>query len=78
MENIQSKKKLARVLHYFPLITRLKLMYASLKTTLSIRWHDKSQTKDKMLRHPAKDGIWRHLADSWHGKHLMISILILP
>ena len=69
LDATRSKKKPAKVLRYFPLIPRLKRIYASSKTASSMRWHHEGRTKDGMLRHPA---------DSLQWKAFMIDILILP
>ena len=59
----QSRKKLAKVLQYFPLIPRLKRIYASSKTASSMRWHDEGRTKDGMLRHPVDSLAWKAFDD---------------
>ena len=57
------KQKPAKVLRYFPLVPRLKRIYASSKTASSMRWHDESRTKDGMLRHPADSLAWKAFDD---------------
>ncbi|WCJ39707.1 hypothetical protein M5689_020674 [Euphorbia peplus] len=49
------KKKVAKVLPYFPLIARL---YMSLKTASSMSWHTERRNKDGKLRHPADALCW--------------------
>ncbi|XP_038978295.1 uncharacterized protein LOC120108694 [Phoenix dactylifera] len=58
-----TKKKPAKILRYFPLIPRLKRMFASPKTASSMRWHDEGRTKDGMLRHPADSSVWKAVDD---------------
>ncbi len=62
----QSKKIPAKVLRYFPLIPRLKMIYASSKTASLMRWHDEGRTRDGMLRHPADSLAWKAFDDRHH------------
>ncbi|GJZ49023.1 hypothetical protein Tco_0603213 [Tanacetum coccineum] len=52
----RKSNKSAKVLRYFPLISRLKRLYKCEKTAKDMRWHDTGRTKDGKLRHPA-DGL---------------------
>lgn len=52
------KKKPAKILRYFPLIPRLKRLYANEQTASDMRWHDEGRTKDGLLRHPADGQAW--------------------
>ena len=63
LDATQIKQKPAKVLRYFPLVPRLKRIYASSKTASSMRWHDESRTKDGMLRHPADSLAWKAFDD---------------
>ena len=60
-ESSKSRKlnKPAKVLHYFPLIPRLKRIYMCEKTAKEMRWHDEGRTKDGKLRHPADALAWK-------------------
>lgn len=60
-----SKKKLANVLHYFPLILGLRKIYASLKIASSISWHNKGCIKDKMLKHLVDSLSWKIFIDRY-------------
>ena len=57
----RKKKRPAKVLRYFPLIPRLRRLYASDKTSNDMRWHDEGRTKDEFLRHPADGQAWKDL-----------------
>ena len=56
---MQNTKKPVKVLRYFPLIPRLRRIYASSKIASSMRWHDEGHTKDGILRHPADSLSWK-------------------
>ncbi|XP_026417323.1 uncharacterized protein LOC113312801 [Papaver somniferum] len=55
------KRKVARVLRWFPLIPRLQRYYMDPKTAEDMIWHDKERTKDGVLRHPADSQCWKTL-----------------
>jgi hypothetical protein len=57
----RKKKRPAKVLRYFPLIPRLRRLYATNKTSNDMRWHDEGRTKDEFLRHPADGKAWKNL-----------------
>ncbi|XP_057779474.1 uncharacterized protein LOC130998054 [Salvia miltiorrhiza] len=57
--NTHITKKAAKVLRYFPLIPRLKRIYASTKTAKDMRWHKTGRTTDGLLRHPADGEAWK-------------------
>ena len=57
-KSLKSKKS-AKVLRYFPLISRLKRLYMSEKTAKEMRWHEMGLTKDGKLRHPADGLAWK-------------------
>lgn len=57
----RKKKRPAKVLRYFPLIPRLRRLYATNKTSNDMRWHDEGRTKDEFLRHPADGKAWKKL-----------------
>ncbi|XP_058003975.1 uncharacterized protein LOC110659856 [Hevea brasiliensis] len=53
------KKKPVKVLRYFPLIPRLQRLFASVKTSKDMRWHEEGRIKDGLLRHPADGKAWK-------------------
>ncbi|KAL6659744.1 hypothetical protein ACP70R_002573 [Stipagrostis hirtigluma subsp. patula] len=59
MEGEEKKKRPAKILRYFPLIPRLKRLYACEQTATEMRWHDEGRTKDGLLRHPADGEAWK-------------------
>ena len=48
---LSSKKRLVKVLRWFPLIPRLQRLFMSEHTMLHMRWHAEGRTKDGILRH---------------------------
>jgi hypothetical protein len=54
-----SKKRPAKVLHWFPLIPRLQRLFMSQRTSHNMRWHAEGHTKDDVLRHPADGQAWK-------------------
>jgi len=61
----RGKEVPCKVLHYFPLKSRLRRLYMSRKTVKDMRWH-----KDERV----EDGVMRQLADLLPGSHSMRSI----
>ncbi|KAD4585782.1 hypothetical protein E3N88_23383 [Mikania micrantha] len=60
-ENVKGKKKPVKVLHYFPITSRLKRLYASRHTAKEMLWHDQQRIKEEgILRHPADGKAWKH------------------
>jgi len=49
----EKKKKLVKVLRWFPLIPRLQRLFISHHTLPHMKWHAQGHTKDSVLRHPA-------------------------
>ncbi|XP_047342834.1 uncharacterized protein LOC124946317 [Impatiens glandulifera] len=49
----------AKVLRYFPLTSRLQMLYMSSKTVPLMRWHKDSRVDDEFLRHPADSITWK-------------------
>jgi hypothetical protein len=47
----ESKKRLAKVLRWFPLISRLQRLFMSQCTAHNMRWHADGRIKDGVLRH---------------------------
>ncbi|XP_050225269.1 uncharacterized protein LOC126674798 [Mercurialis annua] len=63
--SLATKKKPAEVLRYFPLIPRLKRLYASTKTSKNMLWHEEGRKKDGKLRHPADGAAWKAIDDRY-------------
>ena len=57
----KQKKKLAKVLRYFPLIPRIQRLFATRKTSDDMCWHDEGRTKDGKIWHPANGECWKDL-----------------
>jgi hypothetical protein len=53
-----SKKRLVKVLRWFPIIPRLQGLFMSQRTAHNMRWHVEGCTKDCVLRHPADGEAW--------------------
>ncbi|XP_028103364.1 uncharacterized protein LOC114302527 [Camellia sinensis] len=53
------KKIPHKVLRYFPLTPRLKILYMSKKTAADMRWHNEKRVDDDILRHPADGEAWK-------------------
>lgn len=56
---LNKKGKPANVLRYFPLIPRLKRIYASKGTVEDMQWHYRVCSKDGKLRHPSDGLAWK-------------------
>ncbi|GLT53398.1 hypothetical protein SLA2020_431220 [Shorea laevis] len=54
----KSKKKLIKVLQWFPLKSRLQRLFMSSKTTSHMKWHIEDCTNDGVLKHPANALAW--------------------
>ncbi|GJT68551.1 hypothetical protein Tco_1020031 [Tanacetum coccineum] len=70
--------KPAKVLHYFPLIPRLKRLYMSEKIAKDMRWHDMELTKDGKLRHPRMVLLGRHSMLGGKAPGTDIEIYLIP
>ena len=53
------KKKVAKILQWFPLKPRLQRLYMSSKAASSMRWHAESRTNDGIMRHLADSQLWK-------------------
>ena len=49
----------AKVMWYFPLIPRLRRLYASAEDSKKLTWHHDGRINDGMLRHPADSPRWK-------------------
>ena len=45
-------------MHYFPLILRLKILYASMSSTPHMRWHVENKRNDSIMTHPSRGEVW--------------------
>lgn len=64
-KKLKNSDKFSRVpcsrMHYFPLIPRLKRLYASEATAASMRWHAESHGHgDGIMCHPSDSEAWKH------------------
>jgi Transposase family tnp2 len=50
-----------KVLRYFPIIPRLKRLYATSGTSGLMTWHHENKSTDGMVRHPADSKAWKHV-----------------
>ncbi|XP_070055746.1 uncharacterized protein [Nicotiana tomentosiformis] len=57
--NKKQKKKPAKVLHYFPLKSRLQRLFMCSKTAEHMRWHAEDGNKDGIIRHPRDGEAWK-------------------
>jgi hypothetical protein len=65
MQAVHEKRLAAKVMWYFPIIPRLKRMFATGKTVKLIRWHAEDRVNDGKLRHPANGAQWRAINHSY-------------
>ena len=65
-DSINERKKGTprKVAWYFPLIFRLRWMFANKEAKL-LHWHEKGRNKDTMLRHPVYCAQWRHIDNTY-------------
>ncbi|XP_074347560.1 uncharacterized protein LOC141686420 [Apium graveolens] len=55
----------AKVIWYFPIISRFKRMFNSSDTAEQLIWHSKQQSNDGQMRHPADSPSWRNIDYRW-------------
>ncbi|XP_074373820.1 uncharacterized protein LOC141714187 [Apium graveolens] len=55
----------AKVMWYFPIISRFKRMFKSPDTAEQLIWHSKQQSNDGQMRHPADSPSWRNIDYRW-------------
>jgi hypothetical protein len=60
-----SKKKLVKVLRWFPLIPRLQRLFMSHHTSPHMKWHAQGHLKDGVLWHPADGEAWKTFNSSY-------------
>jgi hypothetical protein len=54
----------ARVIRYFPVIPRLRLMYGSSSTSKHLTWHHENKSTDGLVRHVADSKAWKHVDEN--------------
>ncbi|XP_060182795.1 uncharacterized protein LOC132612706 [Lycium barbarum] len=60
-KQLASGKRVAvKVMHYLPLIPRLKRLYASLSSAPHMRWHYENRRPPGVLCHPSDGEAWKH------------------
>lgn len=55
----------AKVLRYFPIIPRLRRMYAITETAEHLRWHSTHKSQDGKMRHPVDSLAWDRINKKW-------------
>ncbi|XP_021829510.1 uncharacterized protein LOC110769780 [Prunus avium] len=55
----------AKVLCYFPIVPRLRRMYAITETTEQLRWHSTHKSQDGKMRHPVDSLAWDRINKKW-------------
>ena len=65
MQAGRKKRSAAKVMWYFPIIPRLKRLFATTKTTKLMRWHAEDRVNDGKLWHPADGAQWRAINHSY-------------
>ena len=61
----KSKKKAAKVLHWFPLKPRLQRLFLSSKLAINMKWHATGRTNDWVMRHSADSKVWKVFDDKY-------------
>ena len=66
--DLERKKSTVKVLCYFPLVPRLKRLFASRKTAENMQWHAlKGNPEKDVLTHPADGAAWKAFDDDFKG-----------
>ncbi|XP_074377419.1 uncharacterized protein LOC141718946 [Apium graveolens] len=55
----------AKVMWYFPIISRFKRMFKSSSTAELMSWHANNRSKDGKMHHPSDSPSWRNVDCSW-------------
>ncbi|XP_021823343.1 uncharacterized protein LOC110764642 [Prunus avium] len=55
----------AKVLRYFPIVPRLRRMYAITETVEQLRWHSTHKSQDGKMRHPVDSLAWDRINKKW-------------
>ena len=61
----KGKKKVAKILRWFPLKPRLQRLFLSPDLASSMKWHVNGRTDDGIMRHPADSDAWK-MFDTTH------------
>lgn len=61
MRKVGKSMQPVKILHYFPIIPRLKRLYATRGTSSLMTWHSENKSTDGMVRHPADSKAWKHV-----------------
>ncbi|KAK7281307.1 hypothetical protein RIF29_09160 [Crotalaria pallida] len=61
----KKKKKLAKILRYFPLKSRLQILFMCSKTAASMIWHASEANPDGLMRHPRDGQAWKTFNSRW-------------
>ncbi|XP_022870847.1 uncharacterized protein LOC111390092 [Olea europaea var. sylvestris] len=59
------KKVPAKVLRYFPIIPRLKIMFGIDEMETQLRWHASNKSSDDKIRHPVDSLSWETINRRW-------------
>ena len=65
MQASHEKRPATKVMSYFPIIPRLKRLFATTKIAKLIRWHAKDRVNDGKLWHPTNGAQWRAINHSY-------------
>jgi len=65
MQGGHEKRLTVKVMLYFPIIPRLKRLFATTKIAKLIRWHAKDRVNDGKLWHPTNGAQWRAINHSY-------------
>ena len=65
MQAGREKRPSTKVMWYFPIIPRLKHLFATRKIVKLMRWHAEGQVNDGKLWHPADGAQWRAINHSY-------------
>ncbi|XP_074364110.1 uncharacterized protein LOC141704846 [Apium graveolens] len=63
LERYKNGNSPAKIMWYFPIIPRLKRLYASMENAKNLTWHHDGRVKDGMLRHPVDLPQWKTFDD---------------
>jgi hypothetical protein len=61
VEGVSTKRVLAKMMWYFRIIPRLKLMFMNKTNGNMMQWHKETRKKDNMLRHIGDRSQWRNV-----------------
>ncbi|KAM3287813.1 hypothetical protein P3S67_021243 [Capsicum chacoense] len=63
---VREKWSLYKRMYYFPLIPRLKRLYASHTTATDLTWHHEHIKEDGIMCHPSDSETWKNFNESHH------------